>query len=116
MARLLRIEYPGMLYHVTARGMPDKIFIIDNEDRQQFLAVLSSVVSRFQLLLPAYCLIDNHFHLLVETLEENLSKAMRLLNGVCTQAFNHCHQPCAFSIEHGTVTIGSDTFSNDATR
>ena len=88
MARPLRIEYPGALYHVTARGNAQQDIFLDDEDRKQFLGVLSRVVSRFHLLLHAYCLMDNHFHLLVETPEANLSKAMRQLNGVYTQAFN----------------------------
>lgn len=53
--------------------------------------MLARVVSRFQLLLHAYCLMDNHFHLVVETPDGNLSKAMRQLNGVYTQAFNRRH-------------------------
>ena len=92
MARPLRIEFPGALYHVTARGNARQAIFLDDEDRAQFLGVLTRVVSRFHLLLHAYCLMDNHFHLMVETPEGNLSKAMRQLNGVYTQAFNRCHQ------------------------
>ena len=92
MARPLRIEFPGALYHVTARGNARQNIFLDDEDRQQFLAVLRRVVSRFHLLLHAYCLMDNHFHLVVETPEGNLSKAMRQLNGVYTQAFNRRHK------------------------
>lgn len=92
MARPLRIEYPGALYHVTTRGNAQQDIYLDDEDRQEFLVVLARVVSRFHLLLHAYCLMDNHFHLLVETPEANLSKAMRQLNGVYTQAFNRRHQ------------------------
>jgi putative transposase len=82
MARPLRIEFPGALDHVTARGNARQDIFLDDEDRQQFLAVLARVVSRFHLLVHAYCLMDNHFHLVVETPEANLSKAMRQLNGV----------------------------------
>lgn len=70
--------------------MPNKTSSLDDKDRQQFLTVRSRVVPRF--------------HLLVETPEGSLSKAMRQLNGVYTQAFNHCHQPCVFSIAHVFVT------------
>ena len=91
MARPLRIEYPGALYHVTARGNARQNIFLDDEDRQSFLAVLARVVSRFHLILHAYCLMDNHFHLVVETTEGNLSQAMRQLNGVYTQAFNRRH-------------------------
>lgn len=92
MARPLRIEFPGALYHVTAQGNAQQNIFLDDEDRQQFLAVIARVVSQFHLLLHAYCLMDNHFHLVVETPKANLSKAMRQLNGVYTQAFNRRYQ------------------------
>lgn len=91
MARPLRLEFPGALYHVTARGNARQAIFLDDEDRHRFLAVLRQVVSRCHLVLHAYCLMENHFHLLVETPEANLSQAMRQLNGVYTQAFNRCH-------------------------
>ncbi len=91
MARPLRIEFPGALYHVTARGNAQRDLFLDDEDRERFLSVLDRVVSRFHLLLHAYCLMDNHYHLLLETPEANLSKAMRQINGVYTQAFNRRH-------------------------
>ena len=88
MARPLRIEFPGALYHVTARGNARQDIFLDDEDRRRFLGVLTHVVSRFHLRMHAYCLMDNHFHLVVETPKGNLSNAMRQLNGVYTQAFN----------------------------
>lgn len=91
MARPLRIEFPGALYHVTTRGNARQDIFVDDEDRQRFLGGLTRVVSRFHLLVHAYCLMDNHFHLVVETPEANLSQAMRQLNGVYTQAFNRRH-------------------------
>ena len=91
MARPLRIEFRGALYHVTARGNARSDIFRDDADRRLFLSVLDRVVSRFQLRLYAYCLMDNHYHLLLETPEANLSKAMRQLNGVYTQAFNRRH-------------------------
>ena len=91
MARPLRIEFPGALYHLTARGNARQDIFLDDEDRQLFLSVLERVVSRFHLLLHAYCLMDNHYHLVLETPEANLSKAVRQLNGVYTQAFNRRH-------------------------
>ncbi|MDR4466131.1 MAG: transposase [Nitrospira sp.] len=91
MARPLRIEYPGALYHVTARGNAKQDIFLDHEDRHRFLTVLGLVVARFHLRLHAYCLMNNHFHLVVDTPEANLSKAMRHLNGVYTQAFNRRH-------------------------
>src|SRR4030042_35639 len=88
MARPLRIEFPGALYHVTARGNARQDIFLDDDDRLLFCSVLERVVSRFHLLLHAYCLMNNHYHLLVETPEGNLSKGMRQINGVYTQQLN----------------------------
>jgi putative transposase len=92
MARPLRIEFPGGLYHVTARGNGRQSIFDDDTDRARFLRVLTSVVSRYDVLCHAYCLMGNHYHLLLETPEGNLSRAMRQLNGVYSQAFNRRHQ------------------------
>lgn len=91
MARPLRIEYPGAVYHVTSRGNAKKKIFKDDTDRDKFLHVLSIVVTRFNWLCHAYCLMDNHYHLLIETPEANLSKGMRQLNGVYTQSYNRSH-------------------------
>lgn len=91
MARPLRIEFAGALYHVTSRGDgKDNIYLKDS-DRELFLEVLEDVKKRFNWALHAYCLMDNHYHLLVETPGGNLSKGMRHLNGVYTQRFNREH-------------------------
>ena len=88
MARPLRIEYEGAIYHITSRGNArNEIFLTDG-NRCEFLTVLGEVISRFGWLCHAYCLMSNHYHLLVETPEANLSKGMQLLNGVYTQRFN----------------------------
>lgn len=91
MARPLRIEFPGAVYHVTSRGNAGQTIFADDADRKRFLSVLGQVVSRFRLLVHAYCLMDNEYHLMVQTPEPNLSKALRQLNGVYTQAFNRRH-------------------------
>ncbi len=88
MARPLRIEYPGALYHVTSRGNAgSRIFRTDN-DRRYFLQLLSLTVERFHWLCHSYCLMDNHYHLLIETPAGNLCRGMRHLNGVYTQKWN----------------------------
>ena len=92
MARPLRIEYDGAFYHVTSRGNERKAIFKDDTDRQLFLSTLAQVVQRFHWLWHAYCLMDNHYHLVVETPDANLSKGMRQLNGVYTQAFNRRHR------------------------
>jgi REP element-mobilizing transposase RayT len=91
MARALRIEYPGAVYHVTSRGnRREKIFLSD-ADRSLFLETLARGVERFGWLCHAYCLMDNHYHALIETARPNLSRGMRHLNGVYTQRFNRRH-------------------------
>jgi len=92
MARPLRIEYPGAVYHVISRGNGRNDIYKDDQDRQNFLSILGSVVKRYNWLCHAYCLMANHYHLLVETPDANLSAGMRQLNGVYTQKYNRKHQ------------------------
>lgn len=91
MARPLRIEYPGAVYHITSRGNEKKAVFRDDQDRVNFLSVLQHVNKRYHWICHAYCLMDNHYHLLVETPDGNLAIGMRQLNGVYTQRFNNRH-------------------------
>jgi putative transposase len=91
-ARPLRIEFPGALYHVTSRGNARQSVFLSDEDRRRFLELLGMVVDRFHWNCHAYCLMDNHYHLMIETPEGNLSRGMRQLNGIYTQKFNWSHQ------------------------
>jgi REP element-mobilizing transposase RayT len=91
MARPLRIEYSGAVYHITSRGNERKpVFTID-QDRTNFLNTLQHVNKRYNWICHAYCLMDNHYHLLIETPDGNLAIGMRQLNGVYTQLFNKLH-------------------------
>ncbi|MFC4656771.1 transposase [Rheinheimera marina] len=92
MSRPLRLEYAGALYHVTSRGNEHKAIYLQESDYKKFLKVLEQVCQRYNWLIHAYCLMTNHYHILVETPEANLSIGMRQLNGVYTQAFNRRHQ------------------------
>ncbi len=91
MARPLRIEYPGAVYHITTRGNAYQDIFLDDTDRERFLEILGEVTERFNWLCHAYCLMTNHYHLLIETVDPTLSRGMRQLNGVYTQAFNRRH-------------------------
>lgn len=91
MTRPLRIEYPGALYHVTSRGNRQQDIYIDDQDRNAFLQILSQVCDRFNWICHSYCLMSNHYHLMIETPEANLSQGMRQLNGVYTQNLNRRH-------------------------
>ena len=92
MARPLRLQFEGALYHVTARGNAREFIFRTSSDYERFLSLLEQVVSRYGWLCHAYCLMGNHYHLLVETPRPNLSAGMRHLNGVYSQAFNRVHQ------------------------
>jgi len=93
MARPLRLEFTGALYHVTARGNERRDIFLGNpdDDRVAFLETLSNTCDRFNWICHGYCLMTNHYHLLVETPDANLSKGMRQLNGVFTQYVNRTH-------------------------
>lgn len=86
------MEFPGAIYHITSRGNAKQTVFLDNRDRDNWIEILSTVVERFHYFCHAYCLMDNHYHLIIETPEGNLSKGMRQLNGVYTQAFNRRHE------------------------
>jgi REP element-mobilizing transposase RayT len=88
MARPLRIEYPGALYDVTSRGNAGKRIFRCDKDREYFLDLLGFIIERFHWLCHAWCLMDNHYHLVLETPEGNLSRGMRQLNGIYTQKYN----------------------------
>ena len=91
MSRPLRIEYPGAHYHVMNRGIRRKRIYLSQEDFKLFLKVLSESCAFFNVFIHSYCLMPNHYHLLVCTPEGNLSRFMRHLNGVYTQRFNRGH-------------------------
>jgi putative transposase len=91
MARPLRLEFSGALYHVTARGDHGELIYRDDSDRYAWLETVELVCKRFNILVHAYCQMTNHYHMLVETNEGNLSQAMRQLNGIYTQRFNRRH-------------------------
>jgi REP element-mobilizing transposase RayT len=91
MARPLRIAYPGAVYHITGRGNEKKTVFRDDQDRKTFLDILHQVNKRYNWICHTYCLMRNHYHLLIETPDGNISIGMRQLNGVYTQAFNKRH-------------------------
>jgi REP element-mobilizing transposase RayT len=91
MSRQLRVEFPGALYHVTARGNERKPIVRDDTDREGWLATLAQTVDRFGWRLQAWCLMGNHFHLVVETPRPTLARGMHSLNGVHATRFNRRH-------------------------
>ncbi|NOX42898.1 MAG: addiction module toxin RelE [Gammaproteobacteria bacterium] len=91
MARPLRLELKNGLYHVTSRGDGREDIYVDDEDKNAWLKIFGASCQRYNWRCYAYCLMDNHYHIVVETAEPNLSKGMRHLNGVYTQAYNRRH-------------------------
>jgi putative transposase len=92
MARPLRIEFSGALYHVTSRGNARQDIYLDDQDREVFLECFSRACLRHLWQCHAYCLMGNHYHLLIETGDATLSKGMKYLNGTYTQLFNRRYQ------------------------
>lgn len=92
MARPLRLELAGGLYHVTSRGDRREDIYETDLDRVKWLSLLGEACKRFNWRCHAYCLMDNHYHIVIETAEANLSKGMRQLNGVYTQYYNQQHK------------------------
>jgi REP element-mobilizing transposase RayT len=118
MARPLRLEFPGALYHVTSRGNGRQVIFSDDVDRERFLAVLASTVARYHVLCHAYCLMGNHYHALLETPEGNLSRAMRQLNGVYGQGFSRRHERPGHVLQgrfHAQV-VDRDTYLREVCR
>jgi putative transposase len=118
MARPLRIEFAGALYHVTSRGDRREPIFEDDEDRLEYLKILAEVVKRFNWLCHGYCLMTNHYHLVVETPEGNLSKGMRQLNGMYTQASNRRHGRTGhlFQGRFKSILVDKDSYLLELTR
>lgn len=112
MSRPLRIEYENAWYHVMNRGAAKQATFLNKAHYELFLEVLSEVCHRFQIELHAYCLMPNHYHLLIRTPLANLSKAMRHLNGVYTQRFNlmTARDGALFRGRYKAVLVESETY------
>ena len=92
MARPLRIQYPGAVYHVTCRGNERKSIYKDDKDRKTFLEILAASSKIYNIKIYSYVLMSNHFHLLVETPLGNLSEFMRHINITYTRTYNVRHK------------------------
>src|SRR5512135_2619432 len=88
MARPLRIQAAGLTYHVTARGSGRMVIYRDDEDRDRFLELLARVVESHGIICSAYCLMTNHYHLVLTTTSANLSGSVKQLNGTYGQWWN----------------------------
>jgi REP element-mobilizing transposase RayT len=110
MPRPPRLQLAGAIYHVTARGNRRVDIFMDDSDRRLFLALLERTVTRYGWRCHTYCLMKNHFHLVIETPEPNISDGMQFLAGLYAAAFNHRHGLSGhlFQGRFHTVVLKSD--------
>lgn len=94
MARPLRISFPGALYHVMARGNAQEDVFRDEVDYEAFLDLLARTIERYDWICHSFCLMTNHYHLVIETPRANLPNGMRQLNGLYAARFNRRHDRC----------------------
>jgi len=118
MARPLRLEFAGALYHLTARGNARGDIFVDDEDRRVFLELLGKEISQQGWHCYAYCLMGNHYHLLIETPEPNLAAGMRRFNGVYTQGFNRRHERVGhvFQGRYKSILVDRDSYGLELSR
>jgi len=118
MGRKLRLQFPGALYHVTTRGNAGGAIFDDDFDRIALLELLGRTVERFDWLCLAYCLMSNHFHLVLETRKANLALGMRMLNGSYAQRFNLRHERTGHVFEgpYHAALIEKDTHMLEVSR
>ncbi|MBF0278124.1 MAG: transposase [SAR324 cluster bacterium] len=112
MPRPLRIEFPNAWYHVMNRGRRGESIFLTKDDHERFIQLLLETKNLFDLRVSAYCLMPNHYHLLVQTPQANLSRCMRHINGVYTQRFNR-HHGCDSQLFRGrykAIVIEEDAY------
>jgi REP element-mobilizing transposase RayT len=108
MARQLRIQYPGAIYHVMNRGDRREAIFQDEPDYERFLQTLAEACGKAKWQVHAYCLMPNHFHLVVETPQPTLVAGMKWLLGTYTGRFNRRHREFGhlFSGRYKALLVG----------
>ena len=91
MPRPLRLEYPGALYHVTARGVQQAAIFVDDRDRASLLTIVAQMLRSCDAQAFAFCLMGNHYHFVIQTRQANLSVLMRRVNSLYSLTFNQRH-------------------------
>jgi putative transposase len=112
MSRPLRIEYLGAFYHVMSRGNEKQAIYRNRDDRKKFLDYLETATTRYAASIHCYCLMDNHYHLLIETPEGNLAQIMRHINGAYTSYFNTRHHRIGhlFQGRYHSILVDADAY------
>jgi REP element-mobilizing transposase RayT len=118
MGRPLRIEYPGAFYHVTSRGNEQKEIFKSDKDREQFISYLESASSRYEAVIHVYCLMSNHYHLLLETPSGNLSEIMRHINSAYTNYFNAKRKRAGHLLQgrYKAILVEADEYAKELSR
>lgn len=112
MARPLRIEFPGALYHITSRGNARADIYLDDQDRFNFLQQVQVICERYNWRCYGYCLMTNHYHLVMETGDATLAKGMQSLNGVYSQSYNQRHRRVGhlFQGRYGSILVDKEAY------
>ena len=118
MARALRIEYPGAYYHITSRGNERKNIYRNNKDRDKFLSYLKSAYLRYGAVIHAFCLMNNHYHILLQTPKGNLSEIMLHINGAYSNYFNirHKRRGHLFQGRYKAILVEADSYAGELSR
>ena len=118
MARPLRIEYPGAFYHVTSRGNERKDIFKSNTDREMFLSYLASAQEKYEAVVHAYCLMSNHYHLMIETPQGNLSQIMKYINSSYTNFFNIKRKRTGHLLQgrYKAILVEADAYATELSR
>lgn len=118
MARPLRINYSGAFYHVTSRGNEQKSIFKSQRDRTKFFEYLDSAAKRYDAVIHAFCLMDNHYHLLMETPSGNLPQIMRHINGAYTTYFNvkRARSGHLFQGRYKAILVEIDEYAKELSR
>jgi REP element-mobilizing transposase RayT len=118
MTRPLRIVFPGAFYHITSRGNEQKAIFKTNADRKKFLSYLQSATERYDAIIHIYCLMSNHYHLLLETPNGNLSQIMHHINGAYTTYFNVKRKRAGHLLQgrYKAILVDMDEYAKELSR
>jgi len=118
MARSLRIEFPGAFYHVTSRGNEQREIFKSQRDREKFLGYLNTATERYGAVIHAYCLMTNHYHLLLQTPTGNLAEIMRHVNGAYTTYYNVKRKRSGhlFQGRYKAILVEADAYATELSR
>ncbi len=118
MTRPLRIEYSGAFYHITSRGNEKKNIFKNETDYKKLLSYFETATERYKAVIHVYCIMSNHYHLLLETPFGNLSQIMRHINGSYTTCFNKKYQRSGHLLQgrYRAIVVDKDEYAIELSR